>query len=90
MSDKQLNWKFAEEFVVERADIAAARLHSLELGVEAVTPSVGAQLALIAAAASAHNIIEIGTGVGVSGLWLLTGAPEATARACSSVRSNSA
>lgn len=78
MSDKQLSWKFAEEFVVERADIAQARLHSLELGVDAVSPSVGAQLAVIAAASSAQNIIEVGTGLGVSGLWLMTGAPEAT------------
>lgn len=78
MSDKQLNWKFAEEFVVERPDIAQARLHCLELGVEAVSPSVGAQLALIAAASTAHNIIEVGTGLGVSGLWLMSGAPAAT------------
>ncbi|MCU1579153.1 MAG: methyltransferase [Rhodoglobus sp.] len=78
MSDKQLNWKFAEEFVVERGDIAHARQHSLELGVEAVTPSVGAQLAVIAAASDAQNIIEIGTGLGVSGLWLMSGAPGAT------------
>ena len=77
MSDKQLSWKFAEEFVVERPDIALARQHSLERGVEAVTPAVGAQLAVLAAAADARAIIEIGTGVGVSGLWLLTGAPEA-------------
>lgn len=77
MSDKQLSWKFAEEFVVERADIALARQHSLELGVEPVTPSVGAQLAVIAAATAATNIIEIGTGLGVSGLWLLSGTPDA-------------
>jgi predicted O-methyltransferase YrrM len=78
VSDKQLGWKFAEEFVVERPDIAQARLHSLELGVDAVSPSVGAQLAVIAAASSAQNIIEVGTGLGVSGLWLMTGAPDAT------------
>lgn len=77
MSDKQLSWKFAEEFVVERADIALARQHSLELGVEPVTPSMGAQLAVIAAATAATNIIEIGTGLGVSGMWLLSGAPDA-------------
>lgn len=77
MSDKQLSWKYAEEFVVERPDIEAVRQHSLELGVEPVTPSMGAQLAVLAAATNASNIIEIGTGVGVSGLWLLTGAPDA-------------
>jgi predicted O-methyltransferase YrrM len=77
VSDKLLSWKFAEEFVVERPDIAQSRLHSVELGVEPVTPSMGAQLAVIAAASSAKNIIEIGTGLGVSGLWLMSGAPEA-------------
>lgn len=77
MSEKQLSWKFAEEFVVERPDIVGVRQHSLELGVEPVTPSVGAQLAVIAAATAATNIIEIGTGLGVSGLWLLSGAPDA-------------
>ena len=77
MSDKQLSWKFAEEFVVERPDIAAVRMHSLELGVDPVSPSVGAQLAVIAAASRATSIMEIGTGVGVSGLWLMSGAPEA-------------
>jgi predicted O-methyltransferase YrrM len=77
VSDKDLSWKFAEEFVTERPDIAAMRHHSIELGVEPVSPSVGAQLAIIAAASAATNIIEIGTGLGVSGLWLLTGAPDA-------------
>ena len=78
MSDKDSSWKFAEEFVVERPEIALARQHSVELGVEAISPATGAQLALVAAAARATNIIEIGTGVGVSGLWMLTGAPSAT------------
>jgi predicted O-methyltransferase YrrM len=77
VSDKQLSWKYAEEFVVERPDIALARQHSLELGIDPVTPSMGAQLAVIAAATAASNIIEVGTGAGVSGLWLLSGAPDA-------------
>jgi predicted O-methyltransferase YrrM len=77
VSDKLLSWKYAEEFVAERPDIALARQHSLELGVDAVTPSMGAQLAVLAAATSAKSIIEVGTGVGVSGLWLLTGATDA-------------
>jgi len=77
VSDKLLSWKFAEEFVVERPDIAQARQHSLEVGVEPIAPSVGAHLALLAAATATANIVEIGTGVGVSGLWMLAGAPEA-------------
>lgn len=78
MSDKLLSWKYAEEFVAERDDIAAVRQHSLELGVEPVAPSVGAQLALLAAAIAPARVIEIGTGLGVSGLWLMSGAPDAT------------
>ena len=77
MTDNQLSWKFAEEYAIERADIGALRQTSAELGVDPVSPSVGAQLAVIASAVSASNIIEIGTGLGVSGLWLLSGAPNA-------------
>lgn len=78
MSEKESNWRFAEELVVEPPAIAAARSHALEIGVESVSPAVGAQLALLAAAARAESILEVGTGVGVSGMWLLAGAPEAT------------
>ena len=78
MAEKDLSWKFAEEFVVESELIAAARAHSLEHGVEPVSPAQGAQLAVIAAATNATSLIEIGTGFGVSGLWMLTGAPGAT------------
>jgi len=78
VAGKESSWKFAEEFIVERPEIALARQHSVEVGVEAVSPATGAQLAVIAAATAATNIMEIGTGLGVSGLWMLTGAPQAT------------
>jgi predicted O-methyltransferase YrrM len=77
MADKESNWRYAEEFVAEPEAIAAARRHSMELGIDAVTPAMGAQLALLAAASSCRSILEIGTGAGVSGLWLLRGAPNA-------------
>jgi predicted O-methyltransferase YrrM len=78
VAEKDLSWKFAEEFVVETELIATARAHSLEHGVEPVSPAQGAQLAVLTAATAAKSIIEIGTGFGVSGLWMLTGAPGAT------------
>jgi predicted O-methyltransferase YrrM len=78
LSDKELGWKFAEDFPLETEPLLAARLHSLEHGVEAVSPAVGSQLAVIAAASNARQIVEIGTGLGVSGLWLMKGAPRAT------------
>jgi len=77
VSDKDSNWRFAEEFVSESAEIAGARLHSIELGVDAVSPAVGAQIAVVAAATNPTSMIEVGTGVGVSGLWLFAGAPRA-------------
>jgi predicted O-methyltransferase YrrM len=77
MADKETSWRYAEEFVAEPEAIAAARRHSMELGIDAVTPAMGAQLALLAAASTCHSILEIGTGAGVSGLWLLRGAPNA-------------
>ena len=78
MAEKDLSWKFAEDFVVESEAIATARAHSLEHGVEPISPAQGAQLAVLAAATDAKSIIEIGTGFGVSGLWMFTGAPNAT------------
>ena len=77
MSDKDLNWKFSDDSVVESDAVARARQQSLELGIDAIAPAVGAQSAVIAAATGARSILEVGTGAGVSGLWLLTGAPGA-------------
>ena len=42
-----------------------------------VSAAVGAQLAVLAATTAARSIVEIGTGAGVSGLWMLRGAPQA-------------
>jgi predicted O-methyltransferase YrrM len=77
MVDKISSWKFAEDFVEENEILRAARGRAEELGVECVTASVGAHLSLIASALGAKAIVEAGTGTGVSGLWLLSGAPEA-------------
>lgn len=77
MASKELSWKFVEEATVEPDEIAAARAHSLEQGVEPVSAATGAHLAVATAAVDAQAIIEIGTGLGVSGLWMLRGAPNA-------------
>jgi predicted O-methyltransferase YrrM len=78
VSQHDQSWKFASDIVSEPAAIQAARSQSLELGVEPVAPAIGAQAAVIAASTRATSILEVGTGVGVSGLWLLRGAPDAT------------
>ena len=78
MAGRELDWKYTEEFLGERDDIALLRQHSAELGIDAVSAATGAQLAFVAAASSPQSIVEIGTGLGVSGLWLMSGAPEAS------------
>jgi len=77
MVDHTASARFAEEATVEPDYLVRARMHALELGAEPVSAAVGAQLAVLTAAARATSIVEIGTGAGVSGLWLLRGAPQA-------------
>lgn len=77
MVDKISSWKFSEDFVSESESIALARGRAEELGVECITPSVGAHLALLTSALGAKAIVEAGTGTGVSGLWLLCGSTNA-------------
>lgn len=78
MSGYEANQRFVAEATVEPEHIGRARAHALELGAQPVSAPIGAQLAVIAATSRARSIIEIGTGGGVSGLWLLHGAPTAT------------
>lgn len=78
MGEQDANYRFANEATVEPDHIARARAHALELGAAPISAAVGAQCAVIAAASQALNIVEIGTGAGVSGLWLMRGAPRAT------------
>lgn len=73
MVDKITSWKFTEEFQEEPEVIARARARADELGIESVTPSVGAQLAMLVNLTNAKAVVEVGTGAGVSGLWLLSG-----------------
>ena len=72
MVDKISSWKFIEDYFEEPVSLLKARARADELGIECVTPATGAQLAFIASALGAKNIIEVGTGAGVSGLWLLS------------------
>lgn len=77
MSENDANARFLRESIVEPSTIARARAHAVELGAAPVSPIVGSQIAVLAAATNARSIVEIGTGAGVSGLWLLRGAPGA-------------
>lgn len=64
---------YAELFILEDEAAAAARERSDDLGCDAVGVGAGAALTFIAAAIGARNVVEIGTGAGVSGLHLFAG-----------------
>jgi predicted O-methyltransferase YrrM len=64
---------YAESFAVESDIIAAARERGHELGCVPIGPAGGATLRMLAVAVGARAVVEVGTGAGVSGLYLLDG-----------------
>src|SRR2546423_10887715 len=65
--------EFAGAYVPEDRVIQVARSVAQEVGLVPIQPGAGAALRLLAAAGGARAVVEIGTGTGVSGLWLLGG-----------------
>src|SRR5277367_3534248 len=63
----------AEASISEDAILAGARERAVEIGAGAVTPAVGALLSLLTKLSGGKAVAEVGTGAGVSGLWLLSG-----------------
>lgn len=63
----------AEGSISEDAIVAAARERAVDAGAGAVTPAVGALLSVLARLSGGKAIVEVGTGAGVSGLWLMSG-----------------
>ena len=74
-AQKPASWAYSEEFIAESEVIEQARHRGEELGCTPVLPGAGAALRLLAAASGARAVAEVGTGAGVSGLWLLGGMP---------------
>ncbi len=65
---------FAEGYVREDIFMQQARNNAEELGTLDPTPAVGGLLKFAVESLKARSIVEIGTGSGVSGLWLFAGA----------------
>jgi predicted O-methyltransferase YrrM len=64
---------FAEAYVAEHDIAKVARAMATEIGLTPISAGTGAALRLLAAAGGARAVIEVGTGTGVSALWLLAG-----------------
>jgi predicted O-methyltransferase YrrM len=74
---KPASWTYAEEFVPEPEAMESARHRGTEFGgATPVGTGAGATLRVLTAAIGAKHVVEIGTGAGTSGLWLLSGMPE--------------
>jgi predicted O-methyltransferase YrrM len=66
--------EYAAGYLPEDDPLLAARASAADLGgTEPVLPAVGAALRFLACAAGARTAVEIGTGCGSSGIWLLRG-----------------
>jgi predicted O-methyltransferase YrrM len=66
---------YAEDFITPHPVIERAQSRGEELGATPVGNGAGATLRLLAAAVAAQHVVEVGTGAGSSGLWLLQGMP---------------
>src|SRR5215475_89131 len=64
---------YAESFHPEDEVMTTARARAAELGCVPIGPGGGAALRLLATMISARAVVEVGTGAGVSGVWLLRG-----------------
>lgn len=64
---------FAEAYHEPDDAVTRARARAERLAVTPVTAGVAAMLSVLASASRAQNVVEIGTGAGVSGVALLSG-----------------
>jgi predicted O-methyltransferase YrrM len=64
---------FVDAYLAEDDALLAARDRARRLGTAPVGAAGGATLCFLAATIGARAVVEVGTGTGVSGLWLLRG-----------------
>lgn len=65
---------YVDDFLPEDEALIGARRNAAEVGGAApVSPLTGATIRFVAAAVGARAVVEIGTGCGTSGIWLLRG-----------------
>lgn len=70
---KPTSVSYAENFIREDELLIRARSRAEEVGCVPIGAGGGAALRFIASALDARSVVEIGTGTGVSGLWMLRG-----------------
>lgn len=73
IDDANRRQQYIEEWLAEDELLLSARRRGAELGAVPIGAGGGAALRFLAASLNARAVVEIGTGAGVSGLWLLRG-----------------
>ena len=73
MGSARASWEYAERWVREDEALRNGRQRADEVGCVPVGSGTGAALRLLATTIRAKSVIELGTGTGVSGTWLLRG-----------------
>ncbi|MEK9665101.1 MAG: L-histidine N(alpha)-methyltransferase [Candidatus Nanopelagicales bacterium] len=71
-----LTWAYVDDWAEEEPALAKPRKIAAKLGVPVVSRAAGSALRFLAATGGAKAIVEVGSGVGVSGAWLLQGMSE--------------
>ena len=74
MPDRVQSWVYTEEFAsIPDPALDEATAYAQEIGIDSLSPATGSALRMVAALLKARGVVEVNTGTGVSGLWLLAG-----------------
>jgi predicted O-methyltransferase YrrM len=70
---KPASWAYSEGFVAEDEVLTNARSRAAEVNAVPIGAGGGAALRFLCAVLDARNVVEIGTGCGISGVWMMRG-----------------
>ncbi len=70
-----LTWAYADEWTEESPEVAEARQRAHAMGAPSPSRAVGAALRALISALGARAVVEVGSGAGVTGGWILDGLP---------------
>lgn len=73
---KHSSWAYTEDHASQDPVFDAARFRADHIGSQQISAGTASALSVLAAASGARALVEIGTGVGISGAALLRGAPQ--------------
>lgn len=70
-----LTWAYADDWTEEPPEVGEARRRAQAIAAPSPSRAVGAALRALVAALRARSVVEVGSGAGVTGGWILAGLP---------------